>query len=164
MARKRKTSVIGNPSGEIGIGERWSALLRDHVYVGPNKAKRIQKDWGVALSTAYLWLGGAKPTTDQITEAKRKWGDIVIHFLFGRMPLVSVPDKLELAHEITANRLLAEEALRKNDELARRLAATVGEGVAVARAAPDPIGLVADRPGGEAAEPIAPRRRAGGAR
>ena len=95
--------MAGNCSSEIGIGDRWAALLRDQVYRGPDKAKRIQKDWGISLSMAYVWLGGGKPTTDQIERARELWGDVVITFLFGRRPLMSVDERLSAVEQRIAD-------------------------------------------------------------
>ena len=94
MKTRRNSRMIGNPSNQIGIGDRWAALLRDRVYIGPDKAKRIQRDWGISASMAYVWLAGGVPTTAQIERAQTMWGDGVIEFLFGRRPLVSVDDRL----------------------------------------------------------------------
>lgn len=94
MKRKRNSSVAGMNSNAIGIGDRWAALLRDRIYVGTDKAKRIQRDWGISASMAYVWLAGGVPTTAQIERAQEMWGDGVIEFLFGRRPMLSVDDRL----------------------------------------------------------------------
>ncbi len=84
-----------HPASDFDLGARWAYLLRDLVYVGPHKAKRIAAEWECSVSLAKLWLSGGKPTSDQIAAAQSKWGDVVLHVLFGREPIRNLDERLD---------------------------------------------------------------------
>ena len=152
MATVRKRLRMQADAAFAAVQERAAHFARQ---MGPHAEKRLMRDLDIEEWTAERVLM-RRASWPVIAKMLKAYGWRCAAFVLE--PVCGQVDRLELAHKIEANRRLAEEALRENDELRRTLAATVGVGVDLAgQQGPSPGG-VADRAGRETAGPVAVRR------
>ena len=97
-------NFFGLPAERDAYGDRCAWALR-LIFIGPSKAKRIAKRFGVSKSTAKLWLAGKLPTSEHLMEMDRVLGPTFTLVVTGR---ATIDAQLDYSGDALRARLAAQ--------------------------------------------------------